>query len=1174
MFPDEKGFWERCGELLIDTEKFSEAAEIYDHLFKIDPFSLNYLQNYVNCLKKSFKFDHLESLKSELEEIGWLTKEQIKIFDWRSDFPSLLVFDGEKGHDGPKELEPLIIPFRELNWTNYASTLHAMATGNYTKIYKKQPFNPDNYSVLNGPCVIELHLNLHASGVVNTQQNTQNLINSLHDYSASSMEEISKKRSLRRKETRATQSMTSKSDLTPADLVKIIKSLLNFEEQEIVDILCSTERSCLQLLDKNNLVIDADDNSSMESENIFNTFTLESLQQRINSDNETKKSICQRIFELVTFFFVDSLKTAPNFPQSLARPMADLWHLFKTGALSIDALNEITQFTDLLTSVCEILISLKEEINYELALLKHYNSNNSSYRLRLLECLINENEEIRDKTLEELAQELIKNDAAALNTRHFNPLPALITSEELTHAISIMKQSKIIENAEELFSQDKLTEAIELFGSPENLNNLIKTSSGEIKLRLAKLSSTPCDSIISEFLAVYPQLEISRFIEYLTAFLPSVKELTNTEKCTLLCIFWNIYSCKQLIVNHILLNALFAMLLEKIIPGANLDVCRFLLNWMSQEKCFGSASGLVPLKIFCQFATSTDFAEMKFAYSTAFSLFRFPNIFAVMDPERGLEDWDRSPIGLGTRDIPCPNLNELEFNNLALLIHYIDEKIDSIEDTSNVVISEPGFVSFVDWLNRQFAELAVIQSGKHFFYCLNLNRNHIRAFLNCSLEFHAQKQVLAPPRGHFSLEENFESFRYLLNTRSDIVYSELQGRKKSFEILKKIRSDLKTSLSISVSDGDVWKLLGLAYHDAAIHFMSSDAEFLIQNSAKLKRCIKKAILCLKQALKIDQSDRESWTKLMDLADWALHEPSLLSTDPEIVKFICSIGCTCIQQLLSGAAARDRWILFLRLELFLRKSGSLSDPLKQLELLKEASQAACSAYSENVYESTALFMSLVKFYSRLSKLRMNGTGTLTEEQISFFICDLNLPASLKIEAPAESGDILLYQYMEALHVLDRKRIFHSHVTALAWHSSRVLNDQHCALNHLQQLFPFLKSSKKSTSVSLLQIYQCDHERPARFLVAGKRYLLQLLCFIEQSNLPDLDKPEILTQFLKKLHYIRKTILGFPEILTKATLVYLNLPHPDKEIVDELIGSIKSVFNNKIPNEIKLKLAEQE
>lgn len=1165
MFPDEKVFWDRCGELLIESEKFTEAVDVFNYLFKSDPFSSIYLQNYVVCLKKSFKFDELENLKLKLVESDWINEEQLKLFDWRSDFSSLISFNHM--NDGPKTLETLSIPFRELNWTNYAATLHSMATGNYSKIYKKHPFNPDNYSILNGPCFIELHLS-NQSQFANTQQNTQNLINSLQDYSASSMDDISKKRSLRRKETRATQSITAKSELTPADLVKALKSLLNMEEQEIVDILCTTERSCLQLLDKNNLIIDE---TAMDIGS--NSFTIESLQQRINSDNEIKKSLAQRIFELVTFFFVDSLKTCSNFPQSLSTPMADLWILFNCGAFPIDTLKENASFSELLASVCEILISLKLDLNYEMALLKHEQKQKQTddyelkQRIKLLESLLELNRETREKKLEQLSEDLGNN---SINSRHFNPLPSLITTDSLKQAIASIRQSKIIEKAEELFAQDKQAEVIELFGSPENLNNLIQAACGELKLRLAKLSKNSSDfSIIPELLAIYPELDLSKFVQYLTAFLQS-SQLSTIEKCTLLCIFWNIYSRKQLIVNtnQILLNAVFAILLEKIIVvGSNVEVCRFILNWMSLEKCFGSASGLVPLKIFSQFSSSSDFTEIKFAYSVIFSLFRFPNIFAAMDPERGLEEWDRSPIGIGARDIPCPDLSASEFNNLTFLIHRIDEIIDTSEDPAKVVTSEPGFVSFVDWLKKQFTELAEKKSGKHFFYCMELNRNHLRAFLNSTLELHAQKQVLNPPRGHLSLD-NTESFRYLINSRSDIVYSELQGRKKSFDILKTIRSDLKTSLSLNVFDGEVWKLLGFAYHDAAVHFMSLDAEFLVQNSAKLKRSVKKAILCLKQALKIDQSDREAWNKLMDLIDWSLHEPSLLSINAEIVKFLCSIGCSCIQQLLPGSIPRDRWILFLRLELFMRKSGTLADLIKQLELLKEAAQASCAAYSENVYESTAVFTALVKLYSRLSKLRLNGT--LTEEQVSNFICDLKLPTCLQLEAPAESGDLLLYQHLDALNALDRKKIFHSHSMALAWHSLQLLKDPQTALNHLQQLFPFLKIQKKSTAVSLISIYQGDQERPARFLVAGKRYLLQFLSFIEQVQLEDFDKPEILTQFLKKLHYIRKTILGFPEILIKATIVYMNLPQPDPEIVEELVGSVKSVFNNKIPNEIKLKL----
>ena len=97
----------------------------------------------------------------KLQEIDRLNAEQVKLFDWRSDFSSLTRFDF-KG-DGPKPLQNLSIPFREVNWTNYASNLNAMATENYSKIYKKQPFNPENYSINNGPCLIEFLQQIHQS---------------------------------------------------------------------------------------------------------------------------------------------------------------------------------------------------------------------------------------------------------------------------------------------------------------------------------------------------------------------------------------------------------------------------------------------------------------------------------------------------------------------------------------------------------------------------------------------------------------------------------------------------------------------------------------------------------------------------------------------------------------------------------------------------------------------------------------------------------------------------------------------------------------------------------------------------------------------------------------------------------------------------------------------------
>ena len=87
------------------------------------------------------------------------------------------------------------------------------------------------------------------------------------------------------------------------------------------------------------------------------------------------------------------------------------------------------------------------------------------------------------------------------------------------------------------------------------------------------------------------------------------------------------------------------------------------------------------------------------------------------------------------------------------------------------------------------------------------------------------------------------------------------------------------------------------------------AEFIIKNSGKLKRCVKKAILALKHGLKLEPADQGCWMKLCDLIDWSLHEPSKLSIEPEIVNFLCSVGCSCVQALLPGVVARDRWILF-------------------------------------------------------------------------------------------------------------------------------------------------------------------------------------------------------------------------------------------------------------------------
>jgi hypothetical protein len=137
------------------------------------------------------------------------------------------------------------------------------------------------------------------------------------------------------------------------------------------------------------------------------------------------------------------------------------------------------------------------------------------------------------------------------------------------------------------------------------------------------------------------------------------------------------------------------------------------------------------------------------------------------------------------------------------------------------------------------------------------------------------------------------------------------------------------------------------------------------------------------------------------------------------------------------------------------------------------------------------MSLVKFYSRLSKLLLRGQ--IDEQDVSMCLKQLqgHLPVLVQCQE-AENVRELLQNHLEALNALDRKKIFHAHLMAAAMNAWKLLNDPQRALLHLQQLFPFLKgfNSKKGSAASLMQIYQCDHERPARYLVAGRNCSISL------------------------------------------------------------------------------------
>lgn len=1198
MFQDEKIFWEHCGVLLVNSRKYSDAVPIFEYLFKSDPYSKKYLDGYIQCLIEAFMFVELEDLLQNLKDNNWIEPEDLERFNWRSQYPDLAERYSFNENTFLKNapLETLHFPIRSLNWSSYAAALHSMASGDFAKIFKKHPFNPDNYCILNGPCCIEVTNGQSHPSSGNTQSLLMNSVGL--EYSASSLEDVSTaqsavKRSSRRKETKNTQnSQLQKTELTPADFVKNLKCL--YKEEDIIGMLCSTERSCLQLLDKNNIQKETDSNEMTDASTFDSSFTVDSLLDRIKVDNEAEKPLALRIFDLMNLFFVTS--SGAEFPSSLTCHIVDLVMLFKNCTFSFQNLKDYLLDTEsqhnLLLGICEIFwdsglfIQCSNDLS-QIKAAKSFLSESSKLRLEFMEILAQSSNDTRVKL------ERFSSVSSPFVTRFSVNFPHIIDESAIQQYLLRMSQSKTIKEAEDLVSKEsKFKEALEFF-SDFGLVRTIDTLKGELKLRLCKVALSIGSSderkeialkAIKTLIECHAELEIKAFSEYISSFVPFIDgEAPASVIMTLFCIFWNIHAHKQLISAPPVipvLNSAFALFLNGAFASPpSVPFARFIMQWMAQEKVFGSCDGIVPMKIFRNYAQSEDLEDQKFAFMIAFSLLRFPNVFASTDPDLGWEEWDRAPIGMGPRDSPCPCISESDLLMLCSLVN----RFDSLDGDSGVVVSEPGFVGFVDWFRKQFTDLSSKLAHKNTFRCIQLNRSQLGGFLNFPIEQHALKQISNPSRGHFDLfSMDTRPFSQLLNARSELVHSELQGRKKSLDILKTIRSDLKLSLAMDISDPGVWKLLGTCYYDAAVHFMSSEAATIVDNSGKLKRMLKKAILALQQGLRLEDpktTDRDAWVKLMDICDWSLHDPAFIPTageNSEVTAFICSIGCSCVQKLLPGVIARDRWILFVRLELFLRRSGALVEAPKQLELLKEAAIAACAAYSENVYESTALFMSLVKFYSRLSKLLLKGQ--IDEQDVSKCLKQLqgHLPVLVQCQE-AENVRELLQNHLEALNALDRKKIFHAHLMAAAMNAWKLLNDPKRALLHLQQLFPFLKgfNSKKGSTASLMQIYQCDHERPARYLVAGRRYLIQLLDFIASSGCFD-DPIELLTQFLKKLHYVRKTILGFPEILAKATMIYLQASQgsPDQSILDELEESLTQAFNGKIPHEIDEKLKESQ
>ncbi len=1137
--------------------RFDEASEAYEILYRTEPLNQNHLLSYVQSLKHAGNFVKLDALKAGLLKSGLMIIDEVN-FDWKSHIASMTPLHSGMMVDDSNELPVLTIPMKEVNWTNYASTLHAMATCNYSAVFKKAHFDPKEFAILSGPCTIEIN----SSAQIQSQTQTQSLLlSSVQEYLTSSIEDLSsageahqsKRRSTARKrDTKAP--ISTKSELAPADFIKNISQLLQIEEAEVINSLCLTEKIAISMLDKNNISIEVDETSSL------GTFSSDALVNLIKNDNQERKSIVQRIFELLRYFFVETLGQA--FPPALGQQMFSLSRLFHLGILSFENLKDYfdEDFSTYCLGVAELSLEIDSScrVCYELSI-----SPKTEPRAKLLMALFSTDKSASLQTF---------SFDSSIQTRFFKCLPHIVTPQSISSLLGSFERLSNLEAAELLLLEGApKQEILNKLGNGYSLHSM----SGINRLRLGRiLLKTDCEIdngsaqlLVSELFncASAIDLDLNLFTEIVGVLIE--KSAIKLPGLELLCLFWNLFSRRPLIptASVTVISNCFVRVLNACLIESSLEVYSFLLNWMAQERCFGSCHALVPRSIFrllCQRKTD-DFACQIFAYSVAFSAWRFPSIFAVN--EAGIEDWDRHPIG--SKECQSLPVCFYNLNLLCDLIWKLVEAVDNDKIDTKLSINDTNTVACIDWLRESLSALHQgAQFLKEFKHSFDINRDQIKFFLSSALDLHATSSVPKPK--HFQVS-SLQSLRILLNFRSDIVHSELQGRKKSFEVLKRMRSDLKTSLSIYFDDAEVWALLGTCYYDSVVHFLSSDAELITAQQGKLKRCLKKAILCFQTSLRLDQESLESWAKLSDLCDWSLHYPSELSSSAESYNWLCSLGCRAVQFLLPRIAARDLWQQLLRLELFLRRSGREKSPVKLLLLLKQAVIASCKAYCENVYESTALYTSLAKFYSRLCKNDQLISKNLNEiEQF--------LPAIGKPVEEASSPVHNLLAHLDALNNLDRKKIFHAHYMTAGMLNWRLLNDSQAAIAQLSSIFPFLKPNKRIAQ-SLCQVYQSDHDRPARFLSCTKRYLLRLFTFIADSDGFTDDKLELLATTLKKLHYVRKTILGFPELLLAGTLAYFKVASEElsnssctnrSEIFDicqELLGSLEEA-SVRIPPEL--------
>lgn len=1195
MFSDENYFLERLAQLMMEMGRFDEAADAYEILFRSEPMNADCLSAFVEALKQAGNFVKLDDLRARLVKTGLMIISESQ-FDWKSQLSSIVTGSMDEmavDCSSSNQLPTLTLPMRDINWSVYAHILHSMATGCYSAVFKKAHFDPSNYAILAGPCVIELNSNSHSQ----VQTQTQSLLlSSVQEYLTSSMEDVSngngesqsKRRLPTRNKRESKTSAPTKCELSPADFIKNVSVLLGVGESQVVEALCSTEQVAIQLLDKDNVSAGPLDNNAGQAS--FDLFTSESLLRLIESDNQEQKSISQRIFELLRYFFIDGLGHA--FPSALSQNVFSLCQLFHLNILSFDNLKSVLEgdFVKYCLGVAELTFELTPSCQqcYELLFVQTTEplDEPDASRLKILTALFSPDKVAALETLH------ISAAAPIILTRFYKSLPHLVTEQTLIDLLGSFEQVSRLEEAELLLAKGASSDEIaDKLGSDCSLASLFGTNRlrlGRLLLRNgAQLDVESVQLIVAELFSSYAAVDLGFFTELIGLLVQLPSASGTLPLLELICLFWNLFSRRQLIPTTQVsaLSSSFARLLQVAVeqhPSCQLEVFTFLLNWLAQEKSFGSCQALVPLSIFhllCQRDYDDDFSCQLTAYSIAFSLWRFTSIFtAATSTEHGLEDWDRHPVG--TRECPSLAVSFSDLNLLCNLIWRLIETADNGKVDTPLAINDPSAVACIDWLKEAFCRLPRDTLYLHEFgRAFEINRSQISHYLTCPLDLHASAAIQRPK--YFTVT-GLQSLRVLLNFRSDLVHAELQGRKKSLEVLKTIRSDLKTSLSIHANDAEVWSLLGTCYYDALVHYLSSEAEFMIAQQGKLKRTLKKAILCFQQSLRLDQENLEAWAKLSDLCDWAMHYPSQLApAQSDACVWICSVGCRAVKHLLPRIAARDLWQQFLRLELFLRRSGRERNQVKLMGLLKQAVIAAARSYCENVYESTALYTSLAKIYARIAKCGNEHVISKTLDELAE-----HLPPVVKPKPPRTDDAVeTLLAHLDALNVLDRKRIFHAHVMTSAWLCWRLKQDPHAATAYLSTIFPFLKPNKR-VAQSLCLVYQSDHDRPARFLSCTRRYLLRLFSFITDSGAAAFaDKLDLLATVLKKLHYVRKTILGFSELLLAGTEAYFKVADQELanpgcsnrqqvlDICNELLESLEEV-NVRVPPDLFEILAKHE